>query len=100
MKTAQKTSARAAAEEALFDAAERLLVEVGYAGITTRRLARRHGVELLGRAVSADGRSIGFAGGRSVQVQSVVWATGFRPDYSWIDVPSSTSAARRAIDGA
>src|SRR3954468_86206 len=39
-----KTSARAAAEEALFDAAERLLVEVGYAGITTRRLAEEAGV--------------------------------------------------------
>ena len=34
-----KTSARSAAEEGLLDAAERLLVEVGYAGITTRRLA-------------------------------------------------------------
>lgn len=39
-----KTSARAAAEEALFDAAERLLVDVGYAGITTRRLAEEAGV--------------------------------------------------------
>src|SRR3954463_9963609 len=43
-KTAQKTGARAAAEEALFDAAERLLVEVGHAGITTRRLAEAAGV--------------------------------------------------------
>jgi AcrR family transcriptional regulator len=33
-------TAREQAEEALLDAAERLLVEVGYAGITTRRLAR------------------------------------------------------------
>jgi AcrR family transcriptional regulator len=36
---AQKTAARSAAEEALLDAAERLLVESGYARITTRRLA-------------------------------------------------------------
>jgi TetR/AcrR family transcriptional regulator len=36
---AGKTAARSAAEEALLDAAERLLVEVGYSGITTRRLA-------------------------------------------------------------
>src|SRR3954451_12666473 len=43
-KTMQKTSARAAAEEALFDAAERLLLDVGYAGITTRRLAEEAGV--------------------------------------------------------
>jgi AcrR family transcriptional regulator len=41
---AQKTAARLSAEEALLDAAERLLVEVGYAGITTRRLAEAAGV--------------------------------------------------------
>jgi AcrR family transcriptional regulator len=37
---APKTPARAAAEEALLDAAERLLADVGYAGITTRALAK------------------------------------------------------------
>jgi AcrR family transcriptional regulator len=41
---AQKTTARAAAEEALLDAAERLLVDVGHAGITTRRVAEEAGV--------------------------------------------------------
>jgi AcrR family transcriptional regulator len=35
---------RSAAEEALLDAAERLLVEVGHAGITTRRVAEEAGV--------------------------------------------------------
>ena len=35
---------RSAAEGALLDAAERLLVEVGHAGITTRRLAEEAGV--------------------------------------------------------
>jgi AcrR family transcriptional regulator len=41
---AHKAQARATAEEALLDAAERLLVDVGYAGITTRRLAEAAGV--------------------------------------------------------
>jgi AcrR family transcriptional regulator len=41
---ARQTTARAAAEEALLDAAEQLLVDVGYAGITTRRLAEAAGV--------------------------------------------------------
>ncbi|HZB75185.1 MAG TPA: TetR/AcrR family transcriptional regulator [Solirubrobacteraceae bacterium] len=36
--------ARAAAEDALMDAAERLLVAVGHAGISTRRLAEEAGV--------------------------------------------------------
>ena len=40
-----KTStARSAAEDSLLDAAERLLVDVGSAGITTRRLAEEAGV--------------------------------------------------------
>jgi AcrR family transcriptional regulator len=39
-----KTEARSAAEEALLDAAERLLVDVGHSGITTRRLAEEAGV--------------------------------------------------------
>jgi AcrR family transcriptional regulator len=38
------TLARRQAESALLDAAERLLVEVGHAGITTRRLAETAGV--------------------------------------------------------
>jgi AcrR family transcriptional regulator len=41
---ARKTSTRFAAEEALLDAAEQLLLEVGHAGITTRRLAETAGV--------------------------------------------------------
>jgi AcrR family transcriptional regulator len=39
-----KTRSRSAAEEALLDAAERLLVDVGYARITTRALAEEAGV--------------------------------------------------------
>ncbi len=38
------STARSAAEEALLDAAERVLVEAGYAAITTRRLAEEAGV--------------------------------------------------------
>jgi TetR/AcrR family transcriptional regulator len=41
---AAKTTARSVAEEALLDAAERLLVDVGYAAITTRKLAEEAGV--------------------------------------------------------
>jgi AcrR family transcriptional regulator len=43
-RTAGKTNARSATEDALLDAAERLIVEVGYAGVTTRRLAEEAGV--------------------------------------------------------
>jgi AcrR family transcriptional regulator len=43
-RAADKTAARAAAEKALLDAAERLLATVGYASITTRRLAEEAGI--------------------------------------------------------
>ncbi|MGH2751216.1 MAG: TetR/AcrR family transcriptional regulator [Actinomycetota bacterium] len=39
-----KTAARSAAEDSLLDAAERLLVDVGYSGITTRRVAEQAGI--------------------------------------------------------
>jgi AcrR family transcriptional regulator len=44
MDVAKVSTARSAAEEALLDAAERVLVDAGYAAITTRRLAEEAGV--------------------------------------------------------
>ncbi len=44
MDVAKVSTARSAAEEALLDAAERLLVDLGYSGVTTRRLAEEAGV--------------------------------------------------------
>lgn len=43
MRAASQPSARADTEDAFLDAAERLLIGVGYAGITTRRLAEEAG---------------------------------------------------------
>ena len=44
MDVAKVSTARSAAEEALLDAAERVLVDAGYTGITTRRLGEEAGV--------------------------------------------------------
>jgi putative flavoprotein involved in K+ transport len=56
-------------------------------GSTPRALRRRHGVELHGRAVDAAGSTVGFEDGTKLEVDAVIWATGFRVDHSWIDVP-------------
>ena len=56
-------------------------------GAGLRRRAQRHGIELLGRTVDAEGTTARFEDGRTLEVDSVVWATGFRPNYSWIDLP-------------
>jgi putative flavoprotein involved in K+ transport len=50
-------------------------------------LRRRYGVTLHGRAVAADGSTVRFADGSAVDVGTVIWATGFGADLSWIDVP-------------
>jgi putative flavoprotein involved in K+ transport len=55
-------------------------------GSSPRRL-RRLGVDLHPRAVSVAGNTVGFCDGTDVSVDAVVWATGYRPDYTWIDAP-------------
>ena len=56
-------------------------------GSRPRTLRRRHGVWLHGRAVDAAGSTVSFADGTALGVRSVIWATGFGVDHSWIDVP-------------
>lgn len=57
---------------------------------------RRHGIELRPRAVSVSGRTVSFADGSRLDVDAVIWATGYRPDYGWIELPvtDETGAAR------
>ena len=52
-----------------------------------RQLAKRHGVRIRPRATTAAGRSLTFADGSVSEYNAVVWATGFRADHSWIDIP-------------
>ncbi len=51
------------------------------------RAAKRHGVEIKPRVVGASGRTVTFADGSELEVDAVIWATGYRSDYDWIDVP-------------
>jgi putative flavoprotein involved in K+ transport len=56
-------------------------------GTSPRRLARRHGVQLHARTVAAEGTTVRFTDDRRLQVDTVIWATGYRSDYSWIHAP-------------
>jgi putative flavoprotein involved in K+ transport len=51
------------------------------------RQLKRAGVELKPRAVAASGRTVSFADGSELDVDAVIWATGYRPDHSWIKLP-------------
>ncbi len=54
-------------------------------GSNPRALRKRHGVRLHPRAVEASGRTIRFSDRSELDVNAVIWATGFRHDHSWID---------------
>jgi putative flavoprotein involved in K+ transport len=56
-------------------------------GSSPRELRKRYGVELKPRVVDADGRTVRFADGGELEVDAVIWATGYRADYSWIELP-------------
>jgi putative flavoprotein involved in K+ transport len=48
---------------------------------------RRHGVAFHGRAVGASGSAVTFSDDTTLEFRTVIWATGFRLDHTWIDVP-------------
>jgi putative flavoprotein involved in K+ transport len=56
-------------------------------GSSPRALRRRHGVQLHPRVIDASGTEVTFSDGTRLTVSSVIWATGFKLDFSWIDVP-------------
>jgi putative flavoprotein involved in K+ transport len=63
-------------------------------GSSPRELKRRYGVEFKPRATDALGRTVSFEDGGELQVEAVIWATGYRPDYSWIDLPILAESGR------
>jgi putative flavoprotein involved in K+ transport len=63
-------------------------------GSSPRELRRRYGVEIKPRATAASGHTVTFADGSEVELDGVVWATGYRPDYTWIDLPILDSDGR------
>lgn len=73
-------------------------------GAGPRRLRRERGVEVVPRATEAGGDTVTCADGRRIKVRNVVWATGYRYDYRWIDLPVLDDRGmplhRRGVTGA
>jgi putative flavoprotein involved in K+ transport len=51
------------------------------------RTAKRAGVTLRPRARGASGRTVVLEDGSTLDVAAVIWATGYRFDHSWIELP-------------
>ena len=54
---------------------------------SSRRRLKAAGVRFRPGVAGADGRTVRFADGNTLDVGIVIWATGYRFDYSWIDIP-------------
>jgi putative flavoprotein involved in K+ transport len=71
-------------------------------GSSHRRL-RAAGVRFRPAVAGAEGRTVRFADGSSLDVGIVIWATGYRPDYSWIHISGVTREGqvthRRGVTG-
>jgi putative flavoprotein involved in K+ transport len=67
-------------------------------GSSKRRLQRAD-VTIRKRLERAAGRRAFFADESHLDVDAVVWATGYRPDFSWIDVPGVTDENGRILHG-
>lgn len=60
-------------------------------------------IRLLSQGVTgATGNRLQLGDGSSLSVESVLWCTGFRADYEWVDIPGATDADGRPVhdDGA
>jgi putative flavoprotein involved in K+ transport len=51
------------------------------------RAARKLGIQMRPRAAAASGATVTFADGGKLAVDGVVWATGFRLDHSFVQLP-------------
>ena len=65
------------------------------------RAARKQGIRMRARVTGAAGETVTLADGTHVKVGAVVWATGFRLDHSFVELPvfddSGAVAHRRGV---
>lgn len=50
---------------------------------------KHEGVKVVGRLVDANGRRVTFASGETVDIETVIWANGYRENTGWIAVPEA-----------
>src|SRR5215470_11779789 len=60
----------------------------------SRRRLRAAGVRFRPGVAGADGRTVRFTDSSSLDASLVIWATGYRPDYSWIGIPGVVAGAK------
>ncbi|OUR95045.1 potassium transporter Trk [Flavobacteriales bacterium 34_180_T64] len=54
-------------------------------GTDVKTLFNRSNVNCMGRSLDADNHEIIFEKGKVDSIKNIVWATGFKPNFNWID---------------
>ncbi|MEW6999302.1 flavin-containing monooxygenase [Colwelliaceae bacterium BS250] len=60
-------------------------------GTDIKALLARDNVNALGRSLAADGKTITFADNEISSIKNIVWATGYKPDFSWLNSDDASS---------
>ncbi len=58
-------------------------------GLELKQALRERQVQMKPRATSAQDKTVQFADGSQIQVRTVIWATGYCQDFSWIRIPGA-----------
>ncbi|MGX4585964.1 flavin-containing monooxygenase [Paenibacillus chitinolyticus] len=66
-------------------------------GTELKSLLKKRIVSLKQRAIDADSEGILFKDETRMKVSTVIWATGFRSDYSWINIPDTPDVSGKPI---
>src|SRR5215208_4523004 len=53
---------------------------------------RERGVDVVGRVVQAEGKRVTLADGKTAEVDAIVWATGYRDETGWVEIPEVKDA--------
>ena len=58
---------------------------------------RKQGVVVVGRIIRAEGKEVAFASGESTNVDAVIWATGYKDESDWVEIPEVKDERGRFI---
>src|SRR5215472_749971 len=58
-------------------------------GLELKQALKDRRVHIKPRATEADGNVVQFADGSQTRVRTVIWATGYQQDWSWIRIPGA-----------
>ncbi len=66
-------------------------------GLELKQMLKDRQVQIKPRATSAHDNVVQFADGSQIRVRTVIWASGYRQDFSWIRMPGGADECGHAI---